>query len=169
MSDGGLVSSPRPPHLNGNPNLGSVPLVPPALLRTRVVSPAELLRVEAAADATFQAISSRADAVASDPRVAQWVAEVLAMQEGGIVPPAPQEIMRIHAAFGLAAALLEESWGWAVPERTAELIQDALAVVSFDDDPADGLIKAIAADGAYYMARTGHSASAVAASMSAAR
>jgi len=163
------VSTPLAPHPDGNPNFGSVPLAPPTLLRVRVVSPAELLRVEKAADATFQAITAQADAMIKDPRVGHWVAEVLALQEAGKVPPAAQQTMRLHAAVGIAAATLEETWGWAVPDKTAELIQDALAVVSHEDDAADWLINSIATDGAYYMARTGHSASAVASSINASR
>ena len=51
-----------------------------------------------------------------DSRVGHWVSEVLALQEAGKMPPASQKTMPMQAAFGLAAAALEETQEWAIPD-----------------------------------------------------
>lgn len=159
------MSAPPAPHLTGNPNGNYVPLAPPTLLRTRVFSPEEMLRVEDIADATFTAVTRRAEAFRNAPTVTAWSHELLQLQEAGRLPAGSRDLIKTSASFGLAAADLEQAWGWCSSGSTAELIHIVLAVMAFEVDDAEHLIQAIAIDGAYYIARSGTSSSTLASSI----
>ena len=153
------------PHPTGSPRGKSVPLSPPTRFRARVIAPRTAARHDMVGEAVFDAILSYSNSLSANRAIHTWAQEILRLQESRYLPPASLSLVTSAAAFGLAAARLEREWGWEHTDHTAELTHDAMAIASYDNDDAEWLIRAVAIDGAYYIERTGHSATALAASL----